>query len=165
MVAVASLLFALQGEALLQLFRDGPEFTVKGSVVLGLYRKEGNSGVLVTSGSKLSPRDVLRFEVKAAASGFAAVLSRDGLGTASVYHPFEGKEAAAYDATQTVLPDAIELDDTLGHEDVYALYSSQPFELRWAVEALRQGRLLEEAASRHISVGHVSFEKVPPAQK
>ena len=144
---------------------DNPEFTVKGSVVLGLYRKEGNSGVPVPPGSTLAPQDVLRFEVKAAASGFVAVLSRDGRGTASVYHPFAGEEAAAYDATQPVLPDAIELDDTLGHEDVYALYSPQPFELMWAVQALRQGRLVEEAASRHISVGHVSFEKGPPAQK
>lgn len=164
-VAVASLLFALQGESLLGLFRDGPEFTVKGSVVLGLYRKEGDSGVPVASGSKLSPQNVLRFEVKTAANGFVAVLSRDGRGTASVYHPFEGEAAAAYEATQPLLPDAVELDDTLGHEDVYALYSPQPFELMWAVEALRQGRLLEEAASRHISVGHVSFEKVPPTQK
>lgn len=164
-VAAASLLFALYGESLRQLFRDDPEFTMKGSVVLGLYRKEGNSGVPVPPGSKLSPQDVLRFEVKAAASGFVAVLSLDGRGITTVYHPFEGAEAAAYDASQPVLPGAIELDDTLGHEDVYALYSPQPFELGWAVEALRQGRLLEEATSRHISVGHVSFEKGPPARK
>jgi hypothetical protein len=159
-VAAASLLFALQGESLLQLFRDDPEFNVKGSVVLVLYRKAGNSGVPVAPGGMLAPQDVLRFEVKAAASGFVAVLSRDGRGIASVYHPFEGAEAAAYDTHQPVLPGAVELDDTLGHEDVYALYSPHPFELMWAVEALRQGRLVEEAASRHISVGHVSFEKM-----
>lgn len=165
-VAVASLLFALQGEALRnKLFPDDPEFTVKGSVVLRVYRKRGNSGVPVAPGSQLSPQDVLRFEVKAGASGFVAVLSRDGRGVASVYHPFESAEAAAYDAAQPLLPGAVELDDTLGHEDVYALYSPHPFELMWAVEALRKGGLPEEAASRHISVGHVSFEKVPPTQK
>ena len=84
-------------------------------------------------------------------------------GIVSVYFPYAGAEAAPYDAQAPVLPGAISLDDTLGHEDVYALYSTQPFELGWAIEALEKGQSLEDVAPKGVDVGHSSFTKqLPP---
>ncbi|KFE67752.1 DUF4384 domain-containing protein [Hyalangium minutum] len=159
--AAVGMLLVLQGDSLLRLLRDEPDFSVKGSVVLVMYRKEGDTGIPVSQNARLAPNDALRFEVRAPASGYVAVLSRDGRGAAFVYYPFDGVDAALYDASQPLLPGAIELDDTLGQEDVYALYSAEPFGLEWAVEALRQGRLLKEAAERHVSVGQATFVKEP----
>jgi hypothetical protein len=109
----------------------------------------------------VAPRDTIRFEVKGAAGGFVAILSRDPQGAISVYYPFGGSTAEPFDAAQSLLPHAIELDDTLGHEDLYVLHSTKPFDVGWAVQALGAGRPLKEAAPAGISVGHASFVKVP----
>lgn len=159
--AAVGMLLVLQGDSLL---RHEPDFSVKGSVVLVVYRKEGDTGIPVSQNARLAPNDALRFEVRAAASGYVAVLSRDGQGDVNVYYPFSREGAAPYDTSQPLLPEAIELDDALGKEDVYALYSADPFALEWSLEALRQGRLLEEAAERNVSVGHFSFVKEPRVQ-
>jgi hypothetical protein len=137
---------------------DGP-ITVKGSVILALHRKAGSGSVPVSPEVPLVPGDSLRFEVKAPANGFIAVVSKDSSGAISVYYPYGSDGAAPYDATQPLLPGAIELDATLGREDVYALHSTQPFELAWARKALEEGRPLEKAAPRGVSVGHAFFTK------
>jgi hypothetical protein len=139
---------------------DDP-FTVKGSVVLVLHRKQGDGSVTIPMDGPVAPHDAIRFEVKGAAGGFVAVLSRDSQGATSVYYPFGGSAAAPFDAAQALLPDAIELDDTLGREDLYVLHSTKPFDLKWALQALGAGRSLKEAAPADISVGHASFVKVP----
>jgi hypothetical protein len=139
-------------------------YTAKG-LVLVLHRKTETGSLQVPDGGALAPRDSVRFAVKAPVNGFVAVLSRDARGMVTVYYPFKGKTAAAYRATEPMLPGALELDDTLGPEDVYALHSTQPFELKWAVEALKAGRPLAKAAPAGISVGRASFVKVPPPQK
>jgi len=163
--AAIVLLLVLQGEAVLRFFRTDTDVTVKGAVVLVMYRREGDIGTPVPASGRLAPNDILHFEVKAQSRGFVAVLSRDAQGTVSVYYPFDGVAGAPYDASQPLLPDAVELDDTLGQEDVYAVHSPQPFHLMWAVESLKQGRLFEEAASRGASVGHTFFVKEPRARK
>ncbi|HYH97622.1 hypothetical protein [Hyalangium sp.] len=140
---------------------EGP-YTAKGPVLLVLHRKVGESSRPVSPDVPLVPHDVLRFEVKASTSGFAAVLGRDARGTVTVYHPFGGEAGAPYDATQPLLPGAIELDDTLGREDLYVLHSTQAFDVTWAVQALQQNRRLQEAAPDGISVGHVSLVKEAP---
>jgi hypothetical protein len=140
---------------------EDPEnpYTAKGPVLLILHRKVGESSRPVSPDVPLVPHDTLRFEVKASTSGFVAVLGRDAQGTVTVYHPFGSESAAPYDATQPLLPGAIELDETLGREDLYVLHSEQPFQLQWAVEALKKGQPLEEAAPRGVSVGRASFIK------
>ncbi|MCY1019707.1 DUF4384 domain-containing protein [Pyxidicoccus sp. MSG2] len=138
--------------------REDP-YTVKGTVSLVLHRKAGDGSTRVEPGATLAPGDVLQFEVKAAEDGYVAVLSRDGQGTVTVYHPFGGTEAARYQAARPMLPAAIELDGVRGHEEVYALHSSQPFALDQAVAALKEGRKLEDAAPKGVAVEHVGFDK------
>lgn len=140
---------------------DGdPPYTIKGSdVVLVLHRRAGEGSAPVTPAQLLAPGDAIRFELKAPAPGFVAVLGKDARGTISVYYPFGGTTAEAYDTGQPLLSGAIALDDTLGREDLYALYAKSPFELAWAVQALKEGRALEKAAPRGVSVGHTFFLK------
>lgn len=137
---------------------DDP-YTIKGSVVLVLHRKVGQGSAPVSPDVPLVPGDAIRFEVKAPASGFVAVLGRDARGTITVYYPYGGTKPTAFDASQPLLPGAISLDDTLGREDVYVLHSAHAFELGWAVKALEEGRALDQAAPRDVSVGHASFTK------
>lgn len=140
-------------------------YTTKGSMILVLHRKEGEGSVTVPRDGPVAPHDSIRFEVKAPKSGFVAILGRDPLGITTIYYPFGGSAAAPYDAAQWLLPGAIELDDTPGREDIYALHSTRPFDLAWALEALREGRLLEEVAPAGISVEHTSFVKTPWARQ
>jgi hypothetical protein len=139
---------------------DGP-FTAKGPVVLVLHRKDGEGSVVVPKDGPVAPHDSLRFQVKGVTGGFVAVLSRDPQGALTVYYPFGGSAAAPFDSAQSLLPGAIELDGTLGREDVYVLHSANPFGVTWALQALSAGRPLKEAAPTGISVGHASFVKVP----
>jgi hypothetical protein len=145
---------------------EDPPYIPKGNgAVLTLHRKTAQGSSPVPPPGPLYPHDDVRFTVKGIASGFIAVLSRDGRGTITVYYPFGGQAAAPYDESQHALPRAIKLDDTLGPEDLYVLHSPQPFELPWAVQALIAGTLPQEAKRRDISVGHFAFEKRSPAQK
>jgi hypothetical protein len=143
---------------------DDP-YTVKGSVILVLHRKTAHGSTPVLPGGTVAPHDSIRFEVKGETDGFVAVLSRDPQGTLSVYYPFGGTAAAPYDVGQPLLPGAIELDDTLGREDIYVLHSTRPFDVTWALQALRAGRRLNEAAPTGISVGHASIVKVPASEQ
>lgn len=154
-VAAAAIVLAVQP----------PPYTIKGSVILVLYRKEGAGSAIVPMDGPVAPHDSLRFAVKGATDGFVAVLSRDPQGALSIYYPFGGSAAAPYDAAQPLLPGAIELDDTLGREDIYVLHSTKPFDVTWALQALRTGRPLSEAAPAGISVGHTSIVKVPVADR
>ncbi|MFP2926317.1 hypothetical protein ACLESO_14075 [Pyxidicoccus sp. 3LG] len=138
--------------------REDP-YTVKGGVSLVVHRKAGEGSARVEPEAALAPGDVLQFEVKAAEDGYVAVLSRDGEGTVTVYHPYGGKSAARYQVVRPLLPGAIELDAVRGREDVYALHSREPFLLDWAVAALKAGQKLDAAAPRGVTVSHVGFVK------
>jgi hypothetical protein len=150
---------ALAASVLVVVWQREDPFTVKGSVSLVLHRKAGDGSAKVEPGATLAPGDVLQFEVRSAEDGYVAVLSRDGQGTVTVYHPFEGPRAARYQAASPLLPAAIELDDVRGREDVYALHSREPFALDWAVAALKEGRPLADVAPKGVAVQHVGFDK------
>ncbi|MFP2908153.1 hypothetical protein ACLESD_24485, partial [Pyxidicoccus sp. 3LFB2] len=150
---------ALAASVLVVVWQREDPFTVKGGVSLVLHRKAGNGSAKVAPGATLAAGDVLQFEVKAAEDGYVAVLSRDGQGTVTVYHPFDGTEAAPYQSARPMLGAAIELDDVRGREDVYALHSREPFTLDWAVAALKEGRTLEASAPEAVTVEHVGFDK------
>jgi hypothetical protein len=136
-----------------------PPYTSKGPAILVLHRKTEQGSEQVSSSVPLAPGDSIRFEVRADGSGYIAVLGRDAKGVISIYHPYGGATAAPYDVAQQQLPGAIELDDTLGREDLYVLHSPRPFALEWAVRALEQGRELRDAAPKDVTVGSTFFMK------
>jgi anti-sigma factor RsiW len=132
---------------------DAPDILSKGPAILVVHRKTDQGSEVVRSDMPLVPGDSIRFEVKAAGSVFLAVLGQDAHGVVSVYHPYQGTAAVSYDVTQPLLPGAFVLGDTLGREDLYTLTSPRPFDLRWAVKALEQGRDLRSVAPKDVVVG------------
>lgn len=149
---------------------DDPDIIAKGPPILVVHAqpaKREDYGELpehlrpfrVTPDRVLIPGDSISFEVRAASNGFFAVLGLDAKGVVTVYHPWQGTAAKPYDAALPLHPWAFELDHTLGREDVYALHSTQPFELEWAIQALKEGRDLKSVAPEGVSVGSTFFMK------
>ena len=136
-----------------------PPYQTKGPAILVVHRKTDQGSEVVRSSVPLAPGDSIRFEVKAAGSGFVAVLGLDARGVVTVYHPYDGAAAAPYDVAQPFLPGAFVLDETLGREDLYVLTSPRPFELGWAIQALEQHRDLKRAAPRDVVVGSTFLTK------
>jgi hypothetical protein len=126
--------------ALLVFVRPDDSFRAKGGVALSVYRKQGESAVKIGPGEPVVAGDSVRFEVRAAAEGYAAVVGRDGSGKVSVYHPFGRDEPAPYDPKSPLFSETIQLDATPGPEVLYALYGPAPFGLGPVLEALREGK-------------------------
>jgi hypothetical protein len=137
---------------------DDP-FIPKGAAILVVHRKTDQGSEEVSSSVPVAPGDTIRFEVKAAANGYLAVLGRDARGAITVYHPYGGTAAQRFNVSQPVLPGAFVLDDTLGREDLYVLHSAHPFELGWAIQALEKGRELQKVAPQGVTVGSTFFMK------
>lgn len=116
-----------------------PDVTLKGDLALAVYRQTAAGSERVESGAVLKPGDKVRFEVRTKEPGFVAVLSRDGAGHVTVYYPYQAAEAGPYRPAEPLLPGAIALDDTLGSEDVWAVYATKAFELAPVVRQLEQG--------------------------
>jgi len=154
---------AVFGGVLLRPVADtsGPEYVAKGGVVLTVYRRGAEGGVPVRTDEALGQGDALQFEVKAGTRGYVAVLSRDGAGHVTVYYPYGGDAAAAYVPDQPLLPGAIELDGTPGTEELYALFSPEPFTLGAAVKALESGAALEPGLPATVRVARASLAKRP----
>ena len=138
-----------------------PEYAAKGGPLLEVYRLREGGGVPVWPGERLGAGDSLQFGVKAGTRGYVAVLSRDGVGQVTVYYPYGGDAAVAYAPGQPLLPGAIELDATPGTEELYALFSPEPFALGSAVKALESGAPLEPALPRAVRVARSQFTKQP----
>lgn len=159
LAALALAVFA--GVLLMRPVAGPPEYAAKGGPVLEVYRKQGDSAVPVRPGDTLGAGETIQFDVKAGASGYVAVLSRDGAGHVTVYYPYGGDAAAAYTPGQSLLPGAIELDGTPGAESLYALYSPEPFTLSEAVKALESGTPLERALPPAVRVTRGGFTQKP----
>lgn len=117
-----------------------PERSVKGSVVLTVFRQRGDAPVeQLENGATVRPGDHVRFSITAPADGFVAVISRDGAGKVSTYHPFGSAQAAPHKAKEPLLQSAIALDDVRGKERVWAVFSEKPFELAPLLQQIERG--------------------------
>lgn len=116
-----------------------PEETrIKGSVRLGFYLKRGDAVSSGRSGDVLHPGDAVRFTYTSRAPGHLVVVSRDGGGNVSVYHPDAALAAPVAPGEEEPLPDSIILDDVLGSEAIYAVLCSEPRPVAGIVEQLRR---------------------------
>lgn len=139
--------------------RDAPEdeSTVKGSIVFSAFRQRENAAAEeLTSGAVVKPGDRIRFSVRTPTDGFVAVLSRDGAGHASVYYPFSASQAAPHGTKDTLLPGAIMLDEVLGAERVWALFSAGAFELGPLLQQLERG---QKPSGTGLSAAFVEWKK------
>jgi len=127
-----------------------PEMAVKGDLVFSAWTRAGERSQRVRRGQTLSAGDQVRFELKAPRPGYLAILSRDGDGHVSVYHPYGEPQAAPYLPDEAMLPGAIALDAVKGREQVWAVFSEQPFPLAPLLDALEHGGALTPSAQQTI---------------
>jgi hypothetical protein len=123
----------------------GPEpgTRTKGSRVFQLYIRHGEAIRRAGELEVVYPGDQLQLLYSSPRSGFAAVLSRDGAGVASVYFPDEGRTPWPVPAgIDESLPRSTILDGTVGTELVHALFCLTAIELEPLRADLAAGRPL-----------------------
>jgi hypothetical protein len=79
----------------------------------------------IQDGARLRPGDRIRFAVQGGGAAFVLVASIDGRRQVSVYQPSTALGPDAGAGPQT-LPDSIQLDDALGPERIFAVFSDRP---------------------------------------
>ena len=132
LAAAAALVLVVRTDRLRERTK-GPGFGVAMFVLHGdAVRKAG-------PGEVVAPGDTVRFAVTTPVAGYAAVLSLDPAGRASIYFP-RGPRAAPVGAGADVpLPLATRLDATVGEEHVVGLLCEHAVELEPVRAALEAG--------------------------
>jgi hypothetical protein len=137
---------------------------IKGAPSLLAVARHGERVFPVTPDVPLAPGDQIRFVLEPGSHRFALVVSVDGGGRASVYHPYQGAESAEVEPHRRLeVPGSIVLDGAPGPERIYALYSDQALastEVAGALqdvgaggaEAIRSHTRLEVPATEQASV-------------
>ena len=77
----------------------------------------------------LHPGDKLRFTYTTGALRYLAILSLDGRQRASLYYPNGLQAARIAPGVDVALPSAVELDDAVGAESIFALFRDSAIEL------------------------------------
>lgn len=118
---------------------DEPELGVKGGPTLQIFAARGESVFAVKPGSRLRPADRIRFVVQRdEADGFLLIASVDAARKVSVYFPTDGAQSAPVEKGRVEIPGSIELDDTLGAEQVFAFFSPRPLSVAEVQKALER---------------------------
>ncbi len=114
---------------------------IKGAPTLEVWAARGTGGAFALSPEvPLQPDDRIRFVVNPAGSRFVLIASRDGAGAFTVYYPFGATQSGAVEAnTRAELPGSVQLDATLGAEQLYAIFSDRPLTSAEVEAALRAG--------------------------
>jgi hypothetical protein len=121
-----------------ELLSDGDVVRTKGTGSVGFFVRHAGVVRRGNERERVSPGDALRFVVTSTVPRFVAVLSRDGAGQVSVYHPSGPRAARVEPGVERPLDTSVVLDDVLGEERLYALTCSEPVELAAIREGLRQ---------------------------
>lgn len=129
MVAAAALLLLVQvrGNDPEKAMDDAPELAIKGGPALQVYALRDHHVFRITDGDVLAAGDEIRFAVTPAGAGYVLIASVDGRGQATIYVPYDGERSVAIDPRgRTELPGSIVLDDAMGPERVFAVFSTSP---------------------------------------
>jgi hypothetical protein len=122
-----------------------PELQTKGDTVSLVVHTPTRK---LASGDTVGPGERLRFELLATRRGYVAIVGVDGTGAPSVYVPFGGAAAIAFDpAASSLLPGAIELDATPGDETYFAFFSERPFAIDSVLPAVKGGSVPDGVSS------------------
>jgi hypothetical protein len=115
---------------------------------------------VLSSGDRVRPGDDVQVAYSAKRDGFGAVLSRDGAGTTSVYVPAGGSVMVPLPAgISAAYPASTILDDTLGVENLVALWCDRPLGLQALVAELAATG--DVAAPHGCTARRVTFTKEP----
>lgn len=135
---------------------------IKGAPTLEVFAMRNGGGAFpVQPNMELQPSDRIRFVVNPADAKYVLVASTDGAGEFSVYAPFgAGKSQLVKSAAKQELPGSIELDDTIGVENIVAAFSNEPL----TAEQVQAAVLLDAKNPKLPGVSFVTreFRKVAP---
>jgi len=107
-----------------------PEVRRKGSDSVGFYVRRGQALFRGHSGQRVRPRDQLRFTWRSDQSAYLVILSIDAKRVVSTYYPAQGAQRRLLPSGAEIeLPNAVELDDTLGPEQVFVVSCADAPEL------------------------------------
>ena len=105
---------------------EEPAVSPKGRPALQVFVRRGDRVFAPRSGDALVPGDALRFVVEPRGHRYLLVVSMDGAGKLSVYHPFEGTASAPLGNDPRVeLPGSVVLDRAPGPERIFAVFSDE----------------------------------------
>ena len=128
---------ALAAAALLFYFHPAkPTITAKGGPRLSIFARRADRVFGVRDGGTLRAGDRLRFVVSGAGHPFVLIASVDGAGRASIYYPPRSDASASLAKGSNELPGSVELDDVLGSERLYAVFSDSPMRAADVLRAL-----------------------------
>lgn len=135
---------------------------VKGQVPsLSVYAQRGAGGSFeVARGATLMPKDRIRFAVNPGNAKYLLIVSKDGAGAFSVYHPYGATESVRLEAGRRVeLEEAVELDETPGRERLIAVFSEAPVKAADLELAMKQS---DEPKLAGATVVTLDFVKAGP---
>lgn len=92
----------------------------------------------VKSDTVLHPGDRVRFVAQPAGARYLLVVGKDSRGGLNVYHPLDGQKSVEVKAGE--LPGSFELDDSVGTEQLWAVYSAEALEAQAVKAALGAGQ-------------------------
>jgi hypothetical protein len=101
-----------------------PVLPTKGAGTLSVFVLRDERVFAIDDGARLRPGDRIRFGVQGGGASFVLVASIDGRRQVTVYQPSTSLRAEG--AAVTMLPDSIRLDDALGPERIFAVFSDRP---------------------------------------
>jgi hypothetical protein len=117
-------------------WQGSDEVRTKGGTEFGVYVKRAGeaSPLRLASGARVRAGEVLRFHYRPPSDGWLLLVSIDGTGQLTVFHPYQGTAAARVaGGTLSVLEESIALDEAPGPERLAAIFRPEPF----TVEELR----------------------------
>ena len=118
----------------------GPERTKGAQVELVMFVQHGEAVRRALPGEVVAAGDAVRFALTSSGGGFAAVLSLDPRGRASVYYPLAAKAQELQAGREVALPLGTRLDDSVGTERLLGLVCSSAVELEPVRAALETGQ-------------------------
>ncbi|MBX7100273.1 MAG: DUF4384 domain-containing protein [Myxococcaceae bacterium] len=112
---------------------------IKGAPTFKVVAQRVSGGQLeVKNDTVLHPGDRVRFVAQPAGARFLLVVGKDSRGSLNVYHPLDGQKSAEVKAGE--LPGSFELDDSVGTEQLWAVYSAEALEAQAVKSALGAGQ-------------------------
>jgi hypothetical protein len=146
------------------------ELGIKGDASWQVFANRDGHVFVVHDGTELAAGDRIRFAMIPAGARYLLVASIDGLGTATIYHPYDGLQSMAIEGDRVEPAGSIVLDAAPGPERIYAILSDEPIAAdivraqlraiaRGGADAIRNTRTLPLPARAQVSL---VFEKASP---
>jgi hypothetical protein len=141
-VPVAAALAGAAAAASVLLLVRPPATRLKGSgFSVTMYVAHDGTVRRAGPGDAVAPGDAIRFAVTAPVDVHVGILSLDARRQASIYFPAGGRAELVRAGTDVALPLGTRLDDSVGEEQVVALFCSSAMELEPLRASLERGEL------------------------